>query len=259
MSEASFDLVRLLGLFGAAAVVLALERAAPHARMRPEWRTNLGLWVAGALLTRIVCGACGLVVAEWADAHDVGLLQAGAASPIVASLAGIVALDAVSYAWHRANHRIPWLWRFHRVHHSDRAFHATTALRFHPGELLLALPVRLLAIVAFGVPVLGVLVFELVFGAMNLLEHGNFDLPARAERLAQRGFITPALHRLHHSREAVELNSNFGTILSIWDAAGSTLRRSRGDRQVETGLPGDFAATPLSLAAALALPFRRQT
>jgi sterol desaturase/sphingolipid hydroxylase (fatty acid hydroxylase superfamily) len=168
---------------------------------------------------------------------------------------GVLALDAVSYAWHRANHRWPLLWRFHRVHHADAAFHVTTALRFHPGELLLALPVRLAAVLALGVPPAGVLLFEIVFGTANLLEHGNFELPARVERAARRVLVTPALHRAHHTADWRELDTNFGTVLSLWDRLAGTLRTSEPGRHIVTGLPDGSDETARGLRASLLLPF----
>jgi sterol desaturase/sphingolipid hydroxylase (fatty acid hydroxylase superfamily) len=141
------------------------------------------------------------------------------------------------------------------VHHADAGFHVTTALRFHPGELLMSVPVRLTAIVLLGVPPIGVLVFEVVFGIANLLEHGNFDLPRRLEPLAQRVLITPALHRAHHVADWRGLDTNFGTVLSGWDRLAGTLRPSDGARRVVTGLP-DWEERPApSLSQSLLLPF----
>jgi sterol desaturase/sphingolipid hydroxylase (fatty acid hydroxylase superfamily) len=165
-------------------------------------------------------------------------------------------LDAVSYLWHRLNHSVPLLWRFHRVHHADASFSVTTALRFHPGELVLSIPIRLAAIVALGVPPQAVLVFEVVFGAANVLEHGNFDLPRRLEGAVQRVFVTPALHRVHHIAEWHVLDSNFGTVFSIWDRIGRTLRAGDPARRVVTGLPDRAGLGPPALAESLLLPFR---
>ena len=114
---------------------------------------------------------------------------------------------------------------------------------------------RLAGIAALGISPLGVLLFEAVFGAMNLLVHGNFDLPRGAERALARVLVTPALHRLHHARNAADLNSNFGTILSGWDRALGTLRASDSTRAFETGLPGAPGEREMSLATALAAPF----
>ncbi len=255
-SEASVQLWRGLAPLAAFALGLALERAVPHVALRPAWRANLGLWGIDAVLLAAVCGACGWTVAAWAQTSGIGLLHALTA-PLAAGVAlTVVALDLLSYAWHRANHQVGLLWRFHRVHHADADYHVSTALRFHPGELLLALPVRLAAIVLLGAPPLGVIVFEAIFGIANVLEHGNFDLPLRLERVLGRVLVTPALHRLHHSTQRSERDSNFGTILSLWDRLARTLCPSTSALRFPTGLPGRAGARGRSLAAMLATPFR---
>jgi sterol desaturase/sphingolipid hydroxylase (fatty acid hydroxylase superfamily) len=256
--EAFYQLARGVGLAAAVVLGLALERWRPHGRLRPAWGTNLGLWAVDTLVMAVVCGACGWVVAAWAAGHGLGLLAWVGAGPWAAAGVALLGLDAVSYLWHRANHQVPLLWRFHQVHHSDASFHVTTALRFHPGELLLALPVRLAAIVALGVPPEGVLLFELVFGVANLLEHGNFDLPRRLEPVARRLFITPALHRAHHASNWRELDTNFGTVLSTWDRLLGTFHVSEPDRRVVTGLPDWPRLEAPVLAGSLLLPFARR-
>jgi sterol desaturase/sphingolipid hydroxylase (fatty acid hydroxylase superfamily) len=255
-TESSYQLVRGAGLGLALLVVLALERWRPHQTLRPAWTTNLGLWGIDALVMALVCGACGFTLAAWAEGRGIGLLGRAGASGWLAIGLGVLALDAVSYAWHRANHRVPVLWRFHQVHHADAGFHATTALRFHPGELLLALPVRLAVILLLGVPPAGVLAFELVFGVANLVEHANLELPPRAELRLRRAFITPSLHRAHHVADWRELNTNFGTVLSVWDRLAGTFRGSEPGRHVVTGLPGARSEPP-SLLEELRLPFLR--
>lgn len=253
--EATFQLARTIGAACALALALALERWRMHARLRPAWVTNLGLAGVGSVVTAVACGACGWTLASWAASREFGLLASVGAPGWLGIGIGVVALDLVSWAWHAANHRVRLLWRFHQVHHGDQSFHVTTALRFHPGELLLSLPVRLAAVVALGVPPLGVLVFEIVFGAANLLEHGNFDLPRRLDFALQRVLITPAMHRVHHTREWRELDFNFGTIFSLWDRALGSYRAGDPQRQIETGLPDwDLPAAP-GLSQSLALPF----
>jgi sterol desaturase/sphingolipid hydroxylase (fatty acid hydroxylase superfamily) len=190
----------------------------------------------------------------WAKEQGLGLLGAIDASLPIAAAVTIAALDLVSYLWHRANHRIAFFWRFHQVHHSDTSFTVSTALRFHPGELLLSLPVRLAAIVVLGGPPEAVLAFEVLFTFANLIEHGDIGLPVRLEALLGRVLIIPALHRRHHARLVGDLNSNFGTILAVWDRLLGTYRESTSDRVVDTGLPG-AAANAVTFGRALSMPF----
>jgi sterol desaturase/sphingolipid hydroxylase (fatty acid hydroxylase superfamily) len=141
------------------------------------------------------------------------------------------------------------------VHHADGNFHVSTALRFHPGEVLMSLPLRLLAILLLGAPVLGVLAFEGLFMCANVLEHGNFNLSRKVERALSGLIVTPALHRWHHSRAEPGLNTNFGTILVLWDRTLRTFSMNDSRRLVATGLPS-VEKNERSLTAALLSPFR---
>jgi sterol desaturase/sphingolipid hydroxylase (fatty acid hydroxylase superfamily) len=248
MDEATFQLVRTLSFLAAAAVALGLERASPHARFRGSWRVNLGLWVLDLAVER---GVRGVRVRSRAGGGQSGL-NVAAAPAWVAVPVTVVALDLVSYGWHRANHTLALLWRFHRVHHSDTTFTVSTALRFHPGELLLSLPLRLGAVAALGAPAAAVVAFEAIFTLANLVEHGDIDLPARLERGLARVVVTPALHRRHHGIEPAQLGSNFGTVFTWWDKLLGTYGASGSSVRVTIGL----AATPRvgTVLGALALP-----
>jgi sterol desaturase/sphingolipid hydroxylase (fatty acid hydroxylase superfamily) len=255
ITEQEFELGRGAAFVVAALVALALERALPHSGVRASWRVNAALWVVDAVVMRAVCGACAVAVAQWAARAGVGLFHLLEAPVWVAVAVTLPALDLVSYGWHRANHRISALWRFHRVHHSDPTFTATTAVRFHPGELVLSLPLRLGAVVLLGAPPLGVLAFEVVFTLANLLEHSDLRLPLRLERWLALALVTPALHRRHHSIVRAELDSNFGTVFSLWDRALRTYGASSSARRFAAGLPGGRSAG--SVREALLLPFTR--
>jgi sterol desaturase/sphingolipid hydroxylase (fatty acid hydroxylase superfamily) len=257
VSEHAFNVVRSVGFLLAVVIAFALQRLAPHARLKGSWRTNLGLWLINLLVLSTVCGACAYTVARWARAAEIGLL-AVVPLPLWASvLVCVPVLDFVSYLWHRANHQVRMLWRFHQVHHSDTTFTASTGVRFHPVELLLSLPVRLAAVVALGAPVQGVIIFEVLFTIANLVEHGDIDLPAGLEGSLGRLFITPAMHRLHHSQQWAELNMNFGTVFVLWDRLFSSYHGNASTTQVATGLPG--VATAPSLLRALLLPVRQRS
>jgi sterol desaturase/sphingolipid hydroxylase (fatty acid hydroxylase superfamily) len=254
-AETTYQLARGSSAAVALLLALALERYRRHERLRPAWATNLGLFAVDGVVTGVACGACGWTVAAWAASHDLGLL-AGSRAPLwLVICVGIAGLDAVSWLWHAANHRVRLLWRFHQVHHADTSFHATTAFRFHPCELLLALPVRLAAVAALGVPAAGVLAFEVAFAISNVLEHGNFDLPRALDRCLQRVFVTPSVHRAHHVSDWHELDTNFGTIFSLWDRMARTFRAGDPGRRVATGLPDWQRPDAPSLFQSLWLPF----
>jgi sterol desaturase/sphingolipid hydroxylase (fatty acid hydroxylase superfamily) len=238
MTESDARIVRLIGFSLAIAAALVLQRLSPHSGRAGSTRVNGGLWLTNALITGTICGACVCAAAQWAAARQTGLLYATAAPVWLAVPASILFLDLVSYAWHRANHVVPFLWRWHQVHHSDTSFTVTTSLRFHPGELVLSLPLRLLAVVLLGVPVLAVVVFEVAFTLANSLEHGDIDLPPRLEKSVQRIFVTPALHRWHHTVVTPDRDRNFATIFSFWDRLFGSYAASDSRTSVRTGIPG---------------------
>jgi sterol desaturase/sphingolipid hydroxylase (fatty acid hydroxylase superfamily) len=254
MTESELQIARVAGFIVAAGFAVGLQWLRPHSRLRGSGRVNAGLWMVNAGILSAVCGACACTVARWAAGQGIGLLNGIAAPAWLGVPLTIAALDLVSYGWHRANHRVALLWRFHRVHHSDLSFTVSTGVRFHPGELLLSLPIRLAAVTAVGAPAPAVVIFEVVFTIANLVEHGNISLPLRLERHLARLLVTPALHRRHHTRRYPDLDSNFGTIFTLWDHALGTYGANTSAARVETGLPdGDSAVTVLR---ALLLPWR---
>jgi len=254
VTEYDLRVLRLILFAFAVAGALVLQKLSPHSRSPGSIRVNAGLWLVNVAVTGTICGACVCSAARWATDSGIGLfnwysIPAWAVFPV-----SVAFLDLVSYGWHRANHAIPFLWRWHQVHHSDTAFSVSTALRFHPGELVLSLPVRLAAVVALGVPVAAVVIFEVVFTFANAIEHGDIDLPSRVEAAGSRLLVTPALHRWHHTTDVHERDSNFGTIFSVWDRWLGTYAANDSATAVRTGLPGLSGVT---LGAALFMPLRR--
>jgi sterol desaturase/sphingolipid hydroxylase (fatty acid hydroxylase superfamily) len=254
MNEVEFQIVKSVGFVLALATAIGLQRFRPHAGLPGSWRLNGGLWAFNVIILGLACAGCACTVSRWAETRGIGFLNQVDADAWLAIPVALFCMDGVSYGWHRANHRVPLLWRFHQVHHSDPRFTATTALRFHFGELLLALPIRLLAVAALGISISGVIIFEIVFAFASFFEHGDIDLPLELEKRLALVFITPALHRRHHSREARLLNSNYGTIFSFWDRAFDSFGRSGSDVQVQVGLPG--VPETLGTGEALAMPLR---
>jgi sterol desaturase/sphingolipid hydroxylase (fatty acid hydroxylase superfamily) len=254
MSETEFQIYKSIGFVAALALAVGFQRWSPHRALAGSWRVNSELWALNAAVLGAACAGCACTVSRWASIDGVGLLNQGFVSVWVAIPVSVLGMDLVSYFWHRANHLMPFLWRFHQVHHSDPHYTVTTALRFHPGELLLALPLRLLAVIVLGVPIIAVIVFEVVFAFANFWEHGNIGLPLKVERALGLVFITPALHRRHHSRKSRFLDTNYGTIFSFWDRALGSYGANRSDARVDTGLPGIDCS--LGIVGILALPAR---
>ena len=254
MTESQFQVLRGAAFVVALTLALLLQRLRPHARLRGSWSVNGGLWFTNLIVLGTVCGACACTVARWAADSGIGVLNTVPTPRWLGVLAAIAALDLVSYGWHRANHRLPFLWRFHQVHHSDPTFTASTGVRFHPGELLLSLPVRLTAVAVVGASAEAVVFFEIVFTIANLVEHGDINLPLRFERLMGRVFITPALHRRHHTKCGPDRDTNFGTILATWDRLFGTRADNDSATAIETGLPG---LGPLTLPRVFVLPLQR--
>lgn len=257
MDETTFQIAKGAGFVLSFALVFAAQSLWPYRRglrlVSANWRPNLPLAAANTVLIALLCGGCLCAAARFAEVRGLGLLRV-AGAPLAVSLAvTFVALDLTLWAWHRANHRLGPLWRFHRVHHSDVDFDVTTSLRFHAGELLMSLPIKMGVAILLGAPVSAVLLFEVVFGLFNMMVHGNLRLPAAAEAALAGIVILPAVHRRHHSVESADRESNFGTVLSLWDRLFGTWRAARSSDAVTTGLPasgGDAAAGTVPAVAA---------
>ncbi len=176
-------------------------------------------------------------VALFAAQQNIGLLnlilpgahQTGLLPNILSVLISLVVLDLTIYWQHRLSHLVPWLWRLHRVHHSDLAFDVTLGLRFHPGEIVLSLLYKSTVVLLLGAPIVAVLIYELLLMAMALFTHANIALPNRLERAVGTALITPELHRVHHSTDEIESNRNFGNWLSIWDRIFNSAASRRAD------------------------------
>lgn len=258
MTEQEFQIWRSLSIAAAAGLAFFWQYRARHSGYREDWWVNVGLWLSNALVMAVVCGACGFKLASWLAEHRIGLLNRweppGEIPAVLALVFGVVALDFGAYLWHRLNHYWTFLWRFHRVHHSDRAFTTTTAVRFHPGEVLLALPARLAIVCALGLSPLTVLVFEALFALSNFFVHSDIRLPERLETAVARVLVVPALHRRHHGSKSGQLGTNFGTIFSSWDRWLGSFGESHSGSEYEIGLPDHLHAMPLG--SALWLPTR---
>jgi len=234
-------------VLGGAAVVLALallalaEACAPlRRRVRPRGErlaVNAVVALGAALAVRLALVPVGVVVAAVAERGGFGLLHWLAAPAALAWPAGLLLLDYTMYVWHRLNHRVPLLWRFHLVHHTDLDLDVWTALRFHAGELLLSCGWRAVQVAAIGPSVALVLVFEVVFETATVFHHSNWRLPPALDRALTAVVVTPRMHGIHHSTLEAETNSNWSVMTSWWDRLHRTLRLDRPAETLVIGLP----------------------
>jgi sterol desaturase/sphingolipid hydroxylase (fatty acid hydroxylase superfamily) len=196
--------------------VLAPRRALALPRVR-RWASNLGLVFLNTVLLRLAFPLAAVALAGVARARGWGLLNQYDAPFAVAVLASVVALDLTIYLQHVMFHAVPALWRLHRVHHADLDYDLTTGARFHPIEILLSMLIKMSAIVVLGPPAVAVMVFEVLLNATAMFNHGNVRLAPALDRVLRLVIVTPDMHRVHHSVEEHETNSNFGFNLSVWD------------------------------------------
>jgi sterol desaturase/sphingolipid hydroxylase (fatty acid hydroxylase superfamily) len=222
------DSSRVLLLIVGCAVLWSLESAIPlyrggEGRFRRAL-PNVGL-TALLLLTNFALSFVAAGVAAWVASHRVGLLLVLRLPAFANVIAGIAVLDLFAYVAHVLLHKMPFAWRFHRVHHSDQAVDVTTAFRQHPGETVWRILWQLLAIVLFGLP-LWIVLIHLTVSAMNAqLEHANIRLSDRTDRWLRLLFVTPNMHKVHHSRLQRETDSNYANIFSVWDRIFGTYTR----------------------------------
>jgi sterol desaturase/sphingolipid hydroxylase (fatty acid hydroxylase superfamily) len=171
--------------------------------------------------------------------------------------AGFLAMDYGIYLWHVATHKLPVLWRFHRVHHVDRDCDTSTALRFHFLDMLVSLPWRLVQVRLAGVDPATLQAWRGFFFLSVLFHHANWRLPRGVDRMLGRVLTTPAMHGIHHSDVPCEMDSNWSSGLSIWDRLHGTFRDDVAQQAIVIGVDDPAAIRDISLVAALAAPFRR--
>jgi len=218
-----------LGCFVAVLAAMALwEALAPRRPLssgrRVRWPSNLGAAFLGTLLVRIVFPASAVGWALLGEQRGWGILRAVDLPEWARIVLSVVLLDLAIYFQHVLFHAVPALWRLHRMHHADLDFDVTTGIRFHPFEIVLSMGIKWLAIASLGTPASSVLIFEIVLNATSLFNHGNVRLPRRLDRVLRWGVVTPDMHRVHHSVQPQETNSNFGFNAPWWDRLFGTYR-----------------------------------
>ncbi|MEP7063576.1 MAG: sterol desaturase family protein [Betaproteobacteria bacterium] len=212
------------------ASLLIAESLLPQGIAQP-WRTravhvgrNAGLWIITTIIVSLVFGSAFIGVALWLEVHRVGVMYLWAAPGWLLFLVGFLALDLADYVYHRLSHQSRWLWLLHSVHHSDPRVDVSTNLRAHPLHILLNALTKPIVLAAIGIPLWVWMLRELLSLPVTQLQHSSLRLPPPLERALRPFILTPGLHRIHHSPDPVETNSNFGGVLPLWDKLFGTFR-----------------------------------
>jgi sterol desaturase/sphingolipid hydroxylase (fatty acid hydroxylase superfamily) len=258
--EVGLRLGVFLGIFLA---VATWEAFRPKRRLSQElrrrWAINFGLEVLSVMLMRISIGAAAWQTAHWAAAQHAGLFNSVPVPHWLAVALSLLLLDLAIYAQHVASHRWRWFWRLHQVHHSDLDFDVTTAIRFHPFEIMLSMLYKVMLVALLGADPSAVIAFVIILNGCALFNHGNVSLGPAWERRLRYLLVTPDMHRIHHSAFRRETDSNYGFSLSCWDRLFKTYTSEAQLPQSEMviGLNELRDGTELGLIKLLLLPFQR--
>src|SRR4051794_31996785 len=248
-----------LGIFTVLALweVLAPRRDWSVGRA-PRWPANLGILLLDAVLVRLLFPVAAVGVAAIAAQRGGGLLNITRWPPVLEGLLGFLALDLTIYAQHVAFHKVPLLWRLHRMHHADLDIDVTTGLRFHPIEIVLSMLLKMAVVVVIGVPAVAVIAFEVVLNATSMFNHSNATMPRWLDRIVRLLMVTPDMHRVHHSVLRRETDSNFGFNLPWWDRLFGTYRAEpeAGHQAMTIGLPIFRDPGELRIDRLITQPFR---
>ncbi len=261
----SESVIRLGAFFGIFAVMALWEVAKPMRRRclgrTGRWATNLAISIINTgvgVAMKAGLGAAAVLASIDAAEQGTGLFNAVDWPAWVEVLAVFVLLDLAIWLQHLLSHKIPILWRLHRVHHADRDIDVTTAIRFHPIEIALSMLLKIALVYALGASIVAVVLFEVVLNGASMFNHANIRL-GRAERWLRLAVVTPDMHRVHHSIDRREHDSNYGFNLSIWDRLFRTYVADprHGHQGMTIGLAQHQTEDPAGLVWSLGFPFRK--
>jgi len=255
--------IRLGFFIGVLAVMALWELLAPRRPLTVSkalrWASNLSIVFLNSALLRLIFPAAAVGMAVFAQEQGWGLFNYVNVPYGVAVLVSVAVLDLAIYLQHVMFHAVPALWRLHRMHHADLDFDVTTGARFHPIEILLSMLIKFAVIAVLGPPAVAVVIFEVLLNATAMFNHSNVRMPAGLDRLLRLFVVTPDMHRVHHSVEDHEANSNFGFNLPWWDRLFGTYKAQpdAGHEGMTIGIHDYRAPQEVDrLDGMLVLPFR---
>jgi sterol desaturase/sphingolipid hydroxylase (fatty acid hydroxylase superfamily) len=253
-----------LGFFLSILVIMMVLEWRHPARQSPiksskRWFANFGLVFASSLIARLAVPIGLTAVALYTQQHGIGLFNLVDLPSVIVIVLSLILLDILIYWQHRLFHRVPMLWRLHRVHHADAHIDTSTGLRFHPIEIILSILIKLVAVIVLGVPAIAVLIFEIALNGLALFNNANIRLPPAIEKPLRLILMTQILHRIHHSQVVSETNSNYGFSVIWWDKLFNSYKSvaKKTDDQIDIGLiEYPNAKQNASLWRLLIMPFR---
>lgn len=254
--------IRLACFFGTLLIMTIWELFAPKRALTQSktlrWSSNLGLVLINSIVWRLLVPAGVVGLALSAEGSAWGLFNQIDLPIFLEVIVCVLLLDLAIYAQHIVFHKIPWLWKLHLVHHVDLDIDTTTGIRFHTIETLISFAWKALLILALGTPALAVMIFEILLSVCALFNHSNVRLPLWFDKILRLVLVTPDMHRVHHSVEQHETNSNYGFCLSIWDMIFHTYRAQpdAGHEAMTIGLANFRESSVEKLGHMLALPFK---
>jgi sterol desaturase/sphingolipid hydroxylase (fatty acid hydroxylase superfamily) len=257
------SLLRLIFFITAFILCALWEYRAPRKALTQNkcfrWSNNVSLMALNSILMATLLPIGAFQAALIAQEHQWGLFNAVVLPFGITLFLCVVLLDFFIYTQHLVFHRVPWLWKLHRVHHADLDIDVTTGTRFHPIEMILSMLIKVTLIFVLGVPVLAVVIFEVVLNLSAMFNHSNGRLPLWLDKQLRKMIVTPDMHRVHHSAIVKETHSNFGFFLSIWDIWFKTYRNQPelGHSNVHIGVPEIQNSKEQRLDLMLRQPFIR--
>lgn len=252
-----------LGIFLSLLTLLAIgELIAPLAKRRvkrsTQWLTNISIIVIDTLTLRLLFPLIAVGVAKYAGENSIGLFNLIELNYWVSFFVSLLLLDLLIYGQHVMMHNVPILWRLHRMHHTELGLDVTSAVRFHPIEIVFSMLIKMLFVLIMGISIEAIIIFEVLLNGLALFNHSNLKLPTALDAALRKIIITPEVHWVHHSELVFETNSNYGFNLSIWDRIFGTYidKPTLDHKEMRQGLIEFGFDKPLSLSELITSPFK---
>jgi sterol desaturase/sphingolipid hydroxylase (fatty acid hydroxylase superfamily) len=259
------SVIRLAAALGIFIVMVSWEAIAPkrahNIDRQQRWPVNLGLALFNMVLMRFTIGSLAYISAVMAAEHGVGLMNMLPMPTSVSIITTLLILDFAIYGQHIVMHKLPLLWRLHKVHHTDLEFDATTAVRFHPLEIVISMLYKAVCIVLIGGNPEAIIIFEIILNGAATFNHSNVKIPDKVDKILRWLIITPDMHRIHHSTEPTETDSNYGFSVSWWDRLCRTYTAEPKQPQntMTIGLKAYRKQVELGFLRLMLIPFKAQT